>query len=183
MTSLLTIFDRLLIKVYRRLVIPKWTRIGKNVFIGRRVRFDKILNGALITIGDGAYITAGVTILCHDASSTSRLGFFHVAPVVIGKNAFIGVNSIIMPGVRIGDDSIVGAGSVVTKDVPGGTVVAGNPAKEILKVEDVDDRRSDGADLKYTVPYSRCRRKILDKETEELIKKAYDDWGFIIKGW
>ena len=56
----------------------------------------------------------------------------------IGKNCFIGGQSIILPGVRIGDGSIVGAGSVVTKDVPSGSAVAGNPArivKEGLAVE------------------------------------------------
>lgn len=183
MTSLLALVDQLLIKVYRRMVVPKWTRIGKNVFIGRRVRLDKILNGALITIDDGAYITSGVTILCHDVSSLKRVGFYYAAPVFIGRNSFIGVNSIIMPGVRIGHESVVGAGSVVTKDVPDRTVVAGVPAKIIQSVEEVDSKRLLDLEKKTVVPFSRCRRFFKNKETEELIEKAYADWGFIIKGW
>lgn len=183
MTSFFARFDQVMIKVYRRLVIPKWTKVGKGVFIGRGVRFDKILNGALITIEDGAYITSGVTILCHDASSVQRLGYFFAAPVVIGKNSFIGVNSIIMPGVKIGNNAIIGAGSVVTKDVPEGIVVAGAPAKEIQSVGILEERKIKASQHQITVPFSRCRRMIKNKETEELIKKAYDNWGFIIKGW
>ncbi len=180
--SITTFIDRMLIRAYRRLVIPKWTRVGEGVFIGRGVRFDRILHGALITIGDGAYITSGVTILCHDASCVQRLGFFRAAPVVIGKNAFIGVNAIVMPGVRIGDNAIVGAGSVVTSDITEGTVAAGVPARELMKVEDLVGRRAEVGDA-TTVPFSRCRRFFLDQETKELIQRAYDDNGFIIKGW
>jgi len=181
--SVITFIDRLVIKAYRRLVIPKWTNIGHGVFIGRGVRFDHILHGALISIGDGAYITSGVTILCHDASGVQRLGFFKAAPVIIGRNVFIGVNAIIMPGVKIGNDAIVGAGSVVTRDIPEGTVVAGVPAREVQQVEDLINRRVEMGDSFTTVPFSRCRKFLMDKETKELIQKAYDDNGFIIKGW
>lgn len=180
--SIATFIDRMLIRAYRRLAIPKWTKVGEGVFIGRGVRLDRILHGALITIGDGAYITSGVTILCHDASCVQRLGFFRAAPVIIGRNAFIGVNAVVMPGVRIGDNAIVGAGSVVTCDIPDGVVAAGVPAREIMKVEDLVEKRADLGDA-VIVPFSRCRRLLLDRETRELIRKAYDDNGFIIKGW
>jgi exopolysaccharide acyltransferase PssR len=54
-----------------------------------------------------------------------------IADTYIGENCFIGINAMILPGVRIGDQVIVGAGAVVTKDVPANSVVAGNPAKVI----------------------------------------------------
>jgi acetyltransferase-like isoleucine patch superfamily enzyme len=76
--------------------------MGKGVFIGRGVRFDRIFKGALITIEDDVTITSGVTILTHDASSGRRIEMTWMAPVIIGEGAFIGVDTIIMPGVRIG---------------------------------------------------------------------------------
>jgi acetyltransferase-like isoleucine patch superfamily enzyme len=64
-------------------------------------------------------------ILSHDACRRLK------ADTIIGKDCVIGVRSIILPGIKIGDSSVVGAGSIVTKDVPAHSVVAGNPAKVI----------------------------------------------------
>jgi len=92
----------------------------------------------LITICDFATITSRVVILTHDASSNRRINGTFLAPVEIGKRSFIGYCSIILPGVTIGEDAIVGAGSVVTKDVEDGHIVAGCPAKSIGRVKDTD---------------------------------------------
>ena len=70
-------------------------------------------------------------MLVHDASTRSTIGYTRVAPVHIGKGVFIGTQSTILPGVTLGEDAIVGAGSVVTSDVAPRTIVAGNPAKEV----------------------------------------------------
>ncbi len=78
-----------------------------------------------IHIGEGSYVAFAARILTHDFT---RGMYLHTR---IGKNCFIGGQSIIMPGVQIGDGSIVGAGSVVTKDVPPCSAVAGNPARII----------------------------------------------------
>jgi len=99
-------------------------RIGKKVRISLKANLDKT-NPKGVIIGDGSYLAFGATILCHDMSRNLR------EEVRIGKNCFIGANAIILPGVTIGDEVIVGAGSVVTKNVPSNTVVAGNPAKTI----------------------------------------------------
>lgn len=89
----------------------------------------------LIKIGSRVTITSGVQILTHDGSAWlfHEFGkrFYKYAPVTIGDDVFIGVNTIIMPGVSIGSRVIVGAGSVVTRDIPDDTVVAGNPARVI----------------------------------------------------
>lgn len=78
-----------------------------------------------IYIGDESYVASGAIIFSHDFSRSIK------AHTVIGQRCFIGANAIVMPGIKIGDSVIIGAGSVVTKDVPSGCIVAGNPAKII----------------------------------------------------
>ena len=87
----------------------------------------------LITIGNRVTITSGVTFLTHDGSgllaADERGRRFQYRPIRIGDDVFIGVGSILMPGVVIGNRVLIGAGSVVTRSVPDGLVVAGNPAR------------------------------------------------------
>lgn len=78
-----------------------------------------------IHIGEKTYVAFRTSILTHDMIR----GMF--VDTYIGKNCFIGAHSLIMPGIKIGDNSIVAAGSIVTKDVPSHTIVAGNPARII----------------------------------------------------
>ena len=90
------------------------------------VRFDKT-HPAGLHIGARTYIAFDVAILTHDMTRGLRL---HTR---IGKHCFIGARSVILPGLEIGDESIIGAGSVVTKDVPPRSIVAGNPAQIIRR--------------------------------------------------
>lgn len=78
-----------------------------------------------VHIGPQTILTFGVAVLAHDMARNLR------AHTIIGSRCFIGAHSIILPGVTIGDGSIVAAGSVVNRDVPPGCIVAGNPAKII----------------------------------------------------
>lgn len=107
--------------------------IGKNVEIGYFCLIDNIYS-KLIYIEDNAIIAAGAVILAHDYSFFyTKRGNAKIAKVVIGKNAFVGVKAVIMPGVNIGEFAIVGANSVVTKDVPPYSTAAGVPARIIQK--------------------------------------------------
>ena len=103
--------------------------IGKNVFLGKYCIIDDNYS-ELISIEDNVVISFGVTIITHDHSMDI------VAPVTIKKEAFLGSRSVILPGVTIGEKSIVGAGAVVTKDVPDNTTVVGSPARVIKRGTD-----------------------------------------------
>lgn len=99
--------------------------IAPTVQLGAGVMLDK-MHPQGIHIGDNTYVTTGAMVLTHD-----HVRRYLRADTVIGARVFVGCRALIMPGVRIGDDVIVGAGSVVTRDVPARTIVAGNPAQVI----------------------------------------------------
>jgi len=113
-------------------------RIGKNCYIARDVHFGS--EPELISIGNNVWLTAGVRFITHDGSihmlarALNKKMNPKLGRITIKDNCFIGVGSIILPGVTIGPNSIVGAGSVVTKDVPENKVFAGNPAREICSL-------------------------------------------------
>lgn len=116
--------------------IMKWMgcKIGKNVFIGDNVYIDKNYP-ELIEIGDNTYITGGTTLLCHKRDiSDYHIGDnlfdkpYKTGKIVIGKGCSTGTNTLILPGVTIGDGAIIGAGSLVTRDIPAWTLALGRPA-------------------------------------------------------
>ncbi len=115
-----------------RLFPPFYTDFGKNIHIGERVFINCCCcfqDQGGIWLDDDCFIGHQVVIatINHGLLPEDRFNN-HVAPVRLGKKVWIGSGAIILPGVRIGDNAIVGAGSVVTRDVEPGTVVAGNPA-------------------------------------------------------
>jgi maltose O-acetyltransferase len=110
------------------------TTIGAHVYVNFNV---VILDCATVTIGDHVQIAPGVQILTADHPrdpGERRAGLEMAAPVVIGENAWLGAGAIVLPGVSVGRDSIVGAGSVVNRDVPPGVVAAGNPCRVVREL-------------------------------------------------
>ena len=107
--------------------------LGKNVFINAGCRFQ---DQGGIYIGDGTFIGHNVILatLNHDLNPNTRADMYP-KPIHIGKKVWIGSGAIVLPGVSIGDNSVIAAGSVVTKNVPGNVVYGGNPAKFIKKIE------------------------------------------------
>ena len=120
-----------------RVFPPFYADFGKNITVGEGVFINACCHfqdhGGVI-IGDGCQIGHNVVFatLNHGFPPEERQTTYP-APIVLGKNVWVGSNATILPGVTIGDNAVVGAGAVVTKDVPPYTIVGGIPAKEIRK--------------------------------------------------
>ncbi len=113
---------------------------GKNITLGKRVFINsgcKFQDQGGVVIGDACLIGHNTVLatLNHDLAP-SRRADMHPAPIVIGRNVWLGVNVTVLPGVTIGDDAVVAAASVVTKDVPEKTVVVGSPARVVRSLSD-----------------------------------------------
>lgn len=98
-------------------------------------RIDVLIPQAIV-IGENLISAPGSWILTHDSSLINHIDKVAVKKTIIGNNVFIGLNAIIMPGVKVGDGAIIGAGAVVTRDVLPYTIVGGNPAKFICTVDE-----------------------------------------------
>lgn len=111
-------------------VRPHMVKIGRNVVV---MPGCLMMSAGGITIEDGAMIAANVQLISNNHDLYERQ-VITCKPVHIGRNAWIGAGATILPGVIIGDNAVVGAASVVTKNVPADTIVAGNPAKFIKRI-------------------------------------------------
>lgn len=119
---------------------PFYSDFGKNITLGKRVFINsgcKFQDQGGVVIGDDCLIGHNTVLatLNHDLAK-SRRADMHPAPIVIGRNVWIGSNATVLPGVTIGDDAVVAAASVVTKDVPEKSVVVGSPARVVRSVSD-----------------------------------------------
>jgi acetyltransferase-like isoleucine patch superfamily enzyme len=111
----------------------RFITIGKNVFINHACSF---LDMGGITIEDNVLMGPRVNLITesHPAKAADRRGLI-TKPIVIRRNAWLGANSTILPGVTVGENAIVAAGAVVSKDVPANAVVAGVPAKFMKSID------------------------------------------------
>lgn len=114
--------------------------VGKDIFVGDNVRIDSG-HADLIYIDDHSHITGGCRLLCHQRNLIDyRMGDdaaklpYKKGEIRIGKGVMIGMESLIMPGVTIGDGAIIGAFSLVTKNIPAWTIATGRPAKVVKEI-------------------------------------------------
>lgn len=114
-------------------------KVGKHVFIGDNVKIDSG-HSDMITIEDFVHIAGGCRLLCHQrdisnyyvGDNYAKLGY-KIKPINLKKGCLVGMETFILPGVTVGEGAIVGAGSLVTKDIPAWTIATGRPAK-VIKV-------------------------------------------------
>lgn len=112
--------------------------VGKNFFANYNCTF---LDVGRITFGDNCFLAPGVSVYTagHPLHPAVRnTGYEYGIDVTVGNNVWIGGNVIICPGVRIGDNCVIGAGSVVTRDIPAWSLAAGNPCRVIRKITEAD---------------------------------------------
>ena len=122
-----------------RVFPPLYTDFGKNIHVGEGVFINACCHfqdHGGVTLGDGCQIGHNVVFatLNHGLAPQERAST-RPAPVILGKNVWVGSNATILQGVTIGDNAVVGAGAVVTKDVPANTIVGGVPARFIRQIE------------------------------------------------
>lgn len=123
---------------------PFYCDYGKNIQVGKNFFANyncTILDVAKVIIGDNCQLAPNVAIYTagHPVHPASRNTLFEYgAEVVIGNNVWLGGNTIVCPGVHIGDNVVIGAGSVVTKDIPSWTIAAGNPCRVIRAITEED---------------------------------------------
>lgn len=114
--------------------------VGKGCFIGDNVRIDTG-HADMITLEDGVSIAGGTRLLCHQRDFRNycvgddymELGYT-IKPILLKKGCLIGMESFVMPGVTVGEGAIIGAGSLVTKDVPAWTIATGRPARVVKEI-------------------------------------------------
>lgn len=133
---------------------------GYNIEVGENFGANynlTILDVAKVTIGDNVLIAPNVSIYTagHPVHPDSRnSGYEYGIPITIGNNVWIGGSSVILPGVNIGDNCVIGAGSVVTRDIPEDSIAVGNPCRVLRKITEEDrkfyfkDREFDVDDYK-----------------------------------
>lgn len=117
-------------------------KVGKDCYIGDHVMFDQN-HSNLITLEDHAHIASGSRLLCHQRVLTdyckgddyAKLGYRY-GEIRLCKGSLIGMETFIMPGVTIGEGALVGAGSLVSKNVPAWTIAVGRPAKVVKEIPD-----------------------------------------------
>lgn len=112
------------------------TEIGENFYSNHNL---VILDAAKVTFGDNVFIApnCGFYAAGHPIDAAQRNAWLEYAyPITVGNNVWIGGNVCVMPGVTIGDNCVIGAGSVVTKDIPSNSVAYGNPCRVAKKIDD-----------------------------------------------
>lgn len=102
--------------------------LGEHTHIAHPIYFDRLFPW-LITIEDHVTLSPYVAVITHDASLQHYTGQTRIGRVIVGKRAQVGVGAVLLPGTIIGEDSVVGANAVVSREVPPGSMVVGNPAE------------------------------------------------------
>ena len=167
-----------ILRAYRKIFWSSEKRARfQGVKIGKNCDIQDVSFGSepyLIEIGNHVQITSGTRIFTHGGGWVFReqhpkLDYF--GKVIIKNNVYIGNNSMIMPGVTIGNDVIVGAGSIITKSIPDGSIVAGNPARIVGEIDDFGEKIKQYDVHSKGLTYNEKKKYLLSLSEEKFIKK------------
>lgn len=143
------IIRRLLGKTGERFCItaPFWCDYGWNIEIGENFYTNHncvILDGAKVTFGDNVFIAPNCTFSTagHPLDTEQQnQGLEYAYPITVGDNVWFGASVTVLPGVTIGSNTVIGAGSVVNRDIPDGVVAVGNPCRVVRKITEDDKKK------------------------------------------
>ena len=171
---IVTRIKRLFLQKFRGAALTNEQLRKKGITIGTNTDiFTSLIDyehGYLISIGDNVTLASDVRLLTHDASTKKILGYSKIGRIIIGDNVFIGSQAIVLPNVKIGSRVVIGAGSVVTKDIPDNSVAVGNPCRVIGTYDDFEKKnrelfnnapRQDTTYEKKTRNERECMRNLL----------------------
>ena len=154
-------------------------RVGPGVFIGRSAVLDEGFLW-LISIGEDTSLAGRVVILAHDASMKRGFGYTIVGRVQIGRQVFVGSDTVILPGVTIGDNVIIGANSTVRHDIPPNSIAVGSPAQVVGRT---DEHLAKHRELAKTRPvYGReftVEGSITRDRMERMWEDLADGYGYV----
>lgn len=165
----------------------KWLKfngisVGKGTYIHdpKRITID-VTRPELLEIGEHVFLHSGTLILTHDWASwcfVERYNDFIPShgKVVIGNNVWLGENVTILKGVEIGDNVIIGAGSIVTKSIPSNSVAVGVPARVISTMDEYYNKRK----TQYRNEAIEYCREFIKKGIEPPVEKFYDDYPIFV---
>ncbi len=174
--------------IYRRWFRPdpldelrkRGLRTGRNLQMQPGAKIDENLCW-LVSIGDDVTIAPNAYILAHDASTKTHLGYTRIGKVDIGDRVFIGAAAVVLPGVRIGNDVVIGAGSVVSRDIPDNVVACGNPAEALGATDEwIEQKKSEMSKVpSFGEEYTR-RQNVNDTKKAEMNDRMADRIGYIV---
>lgn len=164
---------------YIRNLVSNGLQLGANVQILDPFFIDPD-HCFLISIGNNCTLAPNVRLIAHDASTKHYLGYTRIGKIEIGDNCFIGDSTIFLPNTRVGNNSIIGAGSLVNKNIPNDVVAVGNPAKVICPIDDYLGKirlRAEQAGVlgeEYLIENISCDNR------KRLLKLIADNEGYIV---